>query len=438
MSSEVGRGDILRPIQSPSKSYFAVLAVVLAVIGVWVFGYIQQLRYGLIVTGLGDWGSGGGVPWGVYIGSYIWWIGIAHGGIILSAAVRLIDLDTYQPVARLAELLTIASLSMAGLFILLHVGRPDRLVTSIVLTWPWRVNWSPLQWDVTVVTLYFVLTATYLGLTLRYDIHRLRAQLPDRFEPLYRLLLIGYSEDEDEVVERMVWWLALAIIILAPLLLHGGVIPWLFALLPSMAGWFGGVQGPSFLSIALSSAVSGIIIVAAAFRRAYAWEELFPLEIFRGLAKWLGFFGLLFLWLQLQQILPGVLAAPVSISEATQVKLSTPLYWLAIVFVIVAEAYIFASALRPSLFTIRRMVTVALMVLVGTLVEKVLFVVEGLQEPIFSLYRNVPGVYTPSWIELSAVLGTIAMVVLFFLVVSKMIPVVELHAVEDNHSEVEE
>jgi molybdopterin-containing oxidoreductase family membrane subunit len=145
VSSEVGRGDILRPIQSPSKSYFAVLAVVLAVIGVWVFGYIQQLRYGLIVTGLGDWGSGGGVPWGVYIGSYIWWIGIAHGGIILSAAVRLIDLDTYQPVARLAELLTIASLSMAGLFILLHVGRPDRLVTSIVLTWPWRVNWSPLQ-----------------------------------------------------------------------------------------------------------------------------------------------------------------------------------------------------------------------------------------------------------------------------------------------------
>jgi molybdopterin-containing oxidoreductase family membrane subunit len=216
------------------------------------------------------------------------------------------------------------------------------------------------------------------------------------------------------------------------------VIPWLFALLPSMAGWFGGVQGPSFLSIALSSAVSGIIIVAAAFRRTYGWEELFPMEIFRGLAKWLGFFGLLFLWLQLQQILPGVLAAPVSISEATQVKLSTPLYWLAIGFVIVAEAYIFASALKPSLFTIRRMVTVGLMVLVGTLVEKVLFVVEGLQEPIFSLYRNVPGVYTPSWIELSAVLGTIAMVVLFFMVVSKVIPVVELHTVEDNHPEVEE
>ncbi|GAB7011894.1 NrfD/PsrC family molybdoenzyme membrane anchor subunit [Halolamina salina] len=432
----VDRETLVRPIQTRSKYTVAVLLAALAGLGIWLYFYLQQLQHGLIVTHLGDWGSGGGVPWGLYIGAFIWWVGIAHGGIILSAAVRLLGMDTYQPVARMAELLTIAALSCAGLYILIHVGRPDRLVTSVLPAWPWRVHWSPLVWDVTVITAYFVLTATYLLLTIRYDIVRLRDRLPDRFEPLYEALTIGYTEKEDAVVERMVWWLAFAIIIMAPLLLHGGVIPWLFALLPSMAGWAGGVQGPSFLSIALTSAVSGIIIVAAAFRYAYDWEELIPTQVFYGLSKWLGFFGLLFLWLQLQQVITGIFAAPTTLQHATEVKIATPIYWVAIGLVILAELYVFACALKADLFTIPRIVAVSVLVLVGTLIEKTLFVVEGLQHAHFQLYDAVPGVYVPSVVELSSVLGAVSIVVLFFLGVSKVIPVVELHAIEGDHEEV--
>ena len=435
--TEASEETLLRPITSLSRGYLVAIGLGCAAIAFWLAFYVQQLYHGLIVTNLGDWGTGGGVPWGLYIGAFIWWVGIAHGGIILSAAVRLIGLDTYQPVARIAELLTIAALSCAGLFILIHVGRPDRLVTAVIPAWPTRVQWSPLMWDVTVITAYFVLTGTYLMMTVRYDIHRLRERLPDTFDRIYDLLLVGYSEAEDEVVERMVWWLAFAIIIMAPLLLHGGVIPWLFAVLPSMAGWHGGVQGPSFLSIALTSAVSGIIVIAAAFRWAYDWKRLIPDEIFRGLAKWLGFFGLMFLWLQLQQVLTGIFAAPTTLQHATEVKVSTPLYWVAIGLVALALVYIFASALEPSLFSIPRIVVTALAVLAGTLIEKTLFVVEGIQHAHFQLYDGVPGPYTPSLVELSSVVGTIGIVVLFFLVVSKVIPVVELHAIESDHEEVE-
>lgn len=434
--TSVDRDTLVRPIEAFSKKYLAALAVALGLIGIWLVFYYQQLRHGLIVTNLADWGSGGGVPWGLYIGAFIWWVGIAHGGIILSAAVRLLGMDTYQPVARLAELLTIAALTCAGLFILIHVGRPDRLVTSVIPAWPTRVQWSPLMWDVTVITAYFVLTATYLALTIRYDIHRLRDRLPSLLDPVYSVLMIGYSEREDEIVERMVWWIAFAIIIMAPLLLHGGVIPWLFALLPSMAGWAGGVQGPSFLSIALTSAVSGIIIIAAAFRYAYGWEELIPDAVFRGLSQWLGFFSLIFLWLQLQQVITGIFAAPTTLQHATEVKISTPLYWVAIGLVLLAMLYAFAASLRPDLFSVRAMVALSVGVLVGTLAEKVLFVVEGLQHAHFSLYDGVPGAYVPSATELSALLGTIGIVALFFLVVSKVIPVVELHAIEDDHEEV--
>ncbi|WP_049921127.1 NrfD/PsrC family molybdoenzyme membrane anchor subunit [Halopiger djelfimassiliensis] len=425
------RADIVRPMQRTTGGYYLAFAVASVAVLAWLVAWAIQLRYGLVVTGLGDWGSGGGVTWGLYIGAMIWWIGIAHGGIILSAAVRLLGMKTYQPVARLAELLTLSGLSAAGLYVLLHMGRPDRMVTSIVGHYHIMVNNSPLVWDMTAITAYFVLTATYLALTLRYDITRLRDRLPNALEPVYAALTIGYTEREDETVERMVWWLALAIIVMAPLLLHGGVIPWLFAVLPGMPGWFSAIQGPQFLTIALTSAISGVLVLSYAFRWAYDWDHIITDDVFRGLLLWLGLFCLLFLWLQLQQNIVGLFKAPLDVAHAQAGTFHHPIYRLAMGLVFATLVYIFAQAVRPALFSKTRAVVAGLAVLVATLLEKVLFVVEGFLHPTFTVYAATPGEYFPSAIEIASLTGTTAMVALFFLAVAKVIPVVELHAIEE-------
>ncbi|MFC4439709.1 MULTISPECIES: NrfD/PsrC family molybdoenzyme membrane anchor subunit [Natrialbaceae] len=422
--------DILRPIKNTSTTYFVLVGIAGLAFVLFLIGWAYQLAEGMVVTGLSDWGTGGGVTWGVYIGAFIWWVGIAHGGIILSAAVRLLRMERYMPVARMAELLTIAGLSAAGFYIVIHLGRPDRMVTSVLGHYHITVHASPLVWDVTVITAYFVLTATYLGLTLRYDVTRLRDQLPDHFEPVYRGLTIGYTEQEDEIVQRMVWWLALAIIIMAPLLLHGGVIPWLFAVLPTYPTWYGGVQGPQFLTIALTSAISGVILLSYAFRWGYDWDHIITDDVFRGLLLWLGFFCLLFLWLQLQQNVTGLFKPPVDVGHAAEGRLGHPIYLTAMGLVFLVLTYIFAQAIRPSLFAKKRAVVAGLMVLTATLLEKILFVVEGFFHPSFDIYGATPGLYFPSWIEIASVTGTIGMVTLFFLTVAKVVPVVELHAIE--------
>jgi len=424
--------DIVRPLNNTSKWWYIAFGVTAAISLAWLTIYGYQLDRGLAVTNLSDWGSGGGVTWGLYIGAFIWWVGIAHGGIILSAAVRLFGMKKYQPVARVAELLTIAALAMAGLYILVHMGRPDRVVTSVLPSYPWTVQTSPLAWDITVITLYFVMTATYLGLTIRYDAARLGDKIPWYLTPLYSVITIGYTKAEDEIVERMVWWLALGIIVMAPLLLHGGVIPWLFSVLGSMPGWQGAVQGPQFLSIALTSAISGVIIISFLLRRAYDWEHIITEDVFRGLTMWLGLFGLLFVWLQLQQVINAVYAAGVSAERVMLATISHPVYIMAIGLMLVVLGYIFAQAVKPSVFSIPRSLIAALAVLWATLTEKILFVVEGLQYPDFSLYGGVPGAYFPSFVEMSSVVGTIALCTLIFLVILKVIPVVELHAVEEH------
>ena len=431
--SDANVEDLLRPMNAPTRKYYLVAGAALFGILLWASGYVLQLQYGLIVTNLGDWGSPGGVTWGLYIGSFIWWVGIAHGGIIISAAVRLMKLKTYEPVARMAELLTIGALSVAGVLIVIHLGRPDRVVTSIIPQYHITVHTSPLTWDLTVITLYFVMTATYLALTLRYDITRLRGQLPERFSPIYDLLTVRYDQSEDEIVERMVWWLALGIIILAPLLLHGGVIPWLFALTPSMPGWYGGLTATQFLSAALSSAMGGVILVAYAFRQAYDWEVVLPDEVFWGLGKWAGIFALLFIWLQIHDVLTGIYASPLDVEQVTMATITEPFYWLAIVLMVGSLAFLAFQSFGAINYSMKGTVLAALAIIVGVLIEKTLFVVEGIMYPATDLYDGVPGIYVPSWIELAALIGMTGIVVLFFLVVSKIIPIVELHVVEGDH-----
>ncbi|MFW5929344.1 MAG: NrfD/PsrC family molybdoenzyme membrane anchor subunit [Halobacteriota archaeon] len=428
--------DLVKPIRKPSKAYYILGALMAACVGFFAIGWGFQLWYGLEVTGLSDWGSGGGVNWGLYIGSFIWWVGIAHGGILVSAAVRLLKIEKYEPVARIAELTTIAALGMAGLMIVVHLGRPDRVVWSVVLNYIQTVHTSPLAWDMTVITMYFVLTATYLSLTLRRDIVFLRKQdlLPELpgLSQAYSVLTVRYTEDEDPVVDRMVWWLALAIIVLAPLLLHGGVIPWLFALLASQPGWFGGLTGPQFLSAALTSAMGGVVVTAYIFRQVYDWDNVIEEEVIYGLGWWMGVFSLVFIWLQLHRLITGLHSAPLDYGEVVEATLHMPVYYLAMVFLIIPLAYVAFQHFGIIDYSMRGTAVAGVFVILGVLFEKTLFVVEGLMHPATSLYESVPGTYSPSWVEISSLFGTAAMVVLFFMVISKIVPIVELEALEDG------
>ena len=186
------------------------------------------------------------------------------------------------------------------------------------------------------------------------------------------------------------------------------------------------------MSIALTSALGSIIFVAYIFRRVYGWEEIIPVKIFRGLGAALTLFAMLFLWLQVQQILTGVYAPPAGVERATEAKLESVVYWLAIGLTAAAVAYLGAQVLFPSLFRLSRTVIAGLMPVAATLLEKVLFVVEGTMYPEFGLYRAVPGSYWPSWIEVSAVIGAVSLATILFMVFAKVIPVVELKGEEEG------
>lgn len=428
MSTAIDTDRVLEPIENTTWKFWILFSILLLGVLVFLNAWVYQLTFGLYaVTALDDWGITGGIPWGLYIGGFVWWVGIAHGGIAISAAVRVLDIERFKPIGRIAEVLTVLALAMSGLSIVLDLARPDRIFNTIY-QWPFTVQHSPLAWDITVITLYLVLSLTYLTLSLRAEIHAFRDRLPRYFGPVYALVTLGYSHEEDEKIEQILWWLAITILALVPLL-SGGVVPWLFSSIGAQPGWFGAGAGAAILTESLTSALAVVIIVSAVFRWVYDWEDIIEDRIFHELAVVLAFFGMATVWFILHDVLTGFYLAPAEIQAATTGELELTFFHVAILGLVFSVVSLLVMiAFRDRFFSLPALVVVSGLLAVTILNKKVMFVVEGLlhptQPPLTHLYPTQP--YFPTLVEWVLFSSTIVLAAFGFLVFTKVIPMIEL------------
>ncbi|MBI4331949.1 MAG: polysulfide reductase NrfD [Chloroflexi bacterium] len=416
---------VLRPLVQTGRGFYVAVAVLAAVVLWFGVAYLTQLRGGLAVTGLRDLGVPlSGAPWGLYIATFVWYVGLAHGGIAVSAAARLLKLERYHSIARIAEVLTIITLMMAGANIVIDLGRPDRVI-NMLLFYSGRVWQSPLVWDFTVILVYLTLCVTYLYLTMREDLASLRGRFP-RLGRLYAPLLVGYSPKEKPKVDQIAWWLALTIIFLM-VLLSGGVIPWLFGLMGSRVGWYGAVQGPYFLTGALTSAAAGVIIVAAALRKTYGWQQEIKPEIFRHLGIALGILIGFYLWFILHEQMTMRYAGPeeeLRISNALLAGRFAPVFWPMLIFgFLLPGAYLFIQGIRPKAFNIGLVVICSGLVVAALWVKRLLIILPSLFYPRLGYPE---GSYSPTWVEWSVLAGTLAVACLMYMAFVKLFPMMEV------------
>jgi len=414
---------VLRPLYHTSKAFYLTAFSFLVIIAWSGYVWWTQLTEGLYVTGLRDLGVMGGSPWGLYITSFIWYVGIAHGGIAVSAGIRLMKLEQYRPVSRIAEVITLITLLMAGLNIIFDIGRPDRIFNMVTHYWE-RVGHSPLIWDLTVIIGYFVLSATYLVISMREDLATFSEKLPRRWKIFYKLVMVGYDPKEKAKVNQILWWLALSLIVLMALL-SGGVIPWLFGLMVSQPGWFSAVQGPYFLTAALASAIAGVILVAATVRRLFGWHEELKLDIFMGLSKILAILVLIYLWFVLHEHLTIQYAGPLperTVSTDLLFGGFAPAFWTVIGGLLLVFTYLASQTIRPTSFSLKGTALASFAVLIFLWVKRFIIVVPSL------LFPRMPypvGSYAPTWVEWSLLTGTLAISVLLFMLFTKVYPLVE-------------
>src|SRR3990172_104154 len=250
-----------QPLTTFGPIYLVAVAVAVAVAGYALFIWAdRQLQTGLGVTGMNQ-----PTYWGAYIVNFVFFVGLSAGGIIVSSLVHALKMERYRTVARIAEVVAIACILMAGLFISLDVGRPDRLWHLV-----WYGRWqSPLIWAVIIITAYLLMALALGYLSTRADIVKCMRSMPSRAW-LYRLLALGYVDDSPEAIRRdqaILRVLAFASIP-AAVLLHS-ITAWIMGLTKAAPGWHTALLAPVFVGSALASGLALVTFVSFASKRLF-------------------------------------------------------------------------------------------------------------------------------------------------------------------------
>src|ERR1035437_2392709 len=172
--------DVLRSLESPRKLYWVILAFAIAMVAVAVGCEVYQYNMGMGVENVNN-------PhvWGLYIATFIFWIGMSHSGTLLSAILHLMHADWRKPIYRFAEAMTTFSLMTAGLFVMVHLGRLWQFYYS--LPYPnertlWLNFQSPLLWDAMAIVTYLSSSVLFLFVGMIPDLAIAR----DNMQPGWR------------------------------------------------------------------------------------------------------------------------------------------------------------------------------------------------------------------------------------------------------------
>jgi Ni/Fe-hydrogenase subunit HybB-like protein len=238
-------------------------------------GFLAALAY-LFATGVGIWGINIPVAWGFAITNYVWWIGIAMAGTFISAALLLAGQAWRSGVSRFAETMTVIALGIAGLFPIMHLGRPWFAYwllpyPNIMALWPqWR---SALVWDFVAIASYVVVSLMVWTIGLLPDLASLRDRARSRRAALfYGVLALGWRGDarhwqRQESATRLLAGFAVPLVFMV----HSMVALDFSEGLP--AGWHTTLFPPFFVAGALFSGFALVLVMALVLRPIYRLES---------------------------------------------------------------------------------------------------------------------------------------------------------------------
>ncbi|MGQ3330537.1 NrfD/PsrC family molybdoenzyme membrane anchor subunit [Halorubrum sp. FL23] len=406
----------------PSPRYYAMLAVAGLVVLAMVYSFVTVLTQGHGVTGLHNWGTGGGVPWGLDIGAFSWWSAMGVGAIALSAIIRVFRMDEYRPYARIGELLTPLAFGVGFLHIVFDLGQPFRVLNTLIYL-PLQ---SPIAWDVILLAGLGAISVVYLVASLRKDVYDLseRDALPTALDPIYDALLTGYEPSDAEGGKDLAWWLGALVLVFIPVV-GGGVVPLLWGPLGVNINWFGAIQGPTFLAASMTTGAAAVLFVGCMLRYAYGLDDVFTDRTLRRFGAVTGAFAFTYLLGTFYEIQTGTFAADLADPNVTTLVFEgplAPLLVLAIVAIVVPTAYLTIQH-AVDRFSLLGTVLLTGLMLVGILHQETWLIVGGLMYP--DLQYPV-GEYAPSIYEWLNLMGTTALVALVLLVFAKTLPMVSV------------
>ncbi|OLB21737.1 MAG: hydrogenase [Acidobacteriales bacterium 13_2_20CM_55_8] len=238
-------------------------------------GLLYAIGY-LFVRGVGIWGVNIPAGWGFAIVNFVWWIGIGHAGTLISAILLLLRQSWRNSINRFAEAMTLFAVSCAGLFPVLHLGRP--WLGYWLFPYPNTMNvWpqfrSPLVWDVFAVSTYFTISLLFWFIGLIPDLATLRDRSENRAAKIiYGMLAMGWRGSARHWSRYETAYLLLAGLATPLVLSVHTVVSFDFAI-SIIPGWHTTIFPPYFVAGAIYSGFAMVLMLAIPIRKIYGLED---------------------------------------------------------------------------------------------------------------------------------------------------------------------
>ncbi|MCO6431284.1 MAG: polysulfide reductase NrfD [Deltaproteobacteria bacterium] len=274
---------VLRMLEPPGAGWWVLLLTCITLLSWGAVSFAYQLW-----AGYGMAGNAHPIGWGTYITNFVFWVGIAHSGTLISAVLYLFRAKFRMPIYRLAEAMTVFAVMTAGLFPLIHVGRP--WMALWLMPYPneralWPNFRSPLLWDVFAVSTYFTVSAVFFFVGLVPDIAAARDRAKTFFRKmLYGVASLGWTGNNTQWKHFIAAYLLFAGLATPLVVSVHSVVSWDFAM-SIVPGWHATIFPPYFVAGAIFSGVAMVMTLIIPLRKVFKLEPLIREEHFDAMSK---------------------------------------------------------------------------------------------------------------------------------------------------------
>ena len=421
--------DVLAAMRKPGPAYWITLATTATFFLIGLSLWLYQMLNGMGVAGINN-----PVGWGVYITNFVFWVGIAHSGTLISAVLFLFRAKFRNAFNRSAEAMTVIAVMTAGLFPLIHLGR----TWYFYWLFPYpnqRMIWvnfkSPLIWDVFAVSTYFTISAIFFYVGLIPDLAIVRRRVEGLRKRIYSFLSLGWTGSLKQWLHYNRLYMFLAAFATPLVISVHSVVSWDFAM-SIIPGWHTTIFAPYFVAGAIFSGTAMVITLVVPMRKIFRLEKYITIKHFDKLAQVLLFTSLIVTYSYIVEFALAFWGNHVFEESHFLYRLLGDyrfLYWLMLFCNSLLPLTLFVKKLRRK---IGYLFVLSLFVNVGMWLERFVIIVTSLAKD-FSPYSW--GTYTPSLVEVGITLGSFGMFFTFFLIFVKVLPVISITEMKEEAAE---
>jgi molybdopterin-containing oxidoreductase family membrane subunit len=380
----------------------------------------------LLLTGIGIWGNNQPVGWAFAIINFVWWIGIGHAGTLISAILLLLRQTWRTSINRFAEAMTLFAVACAGLYPLLHTGRP--WLAYWLFPYPNSMNIqpqfrSPLMWDVFAVSTYATVSALFWYTGLVPDLATLRDRARSKFGRIvFGIMSLGWRGSARHWARYEVVYLLLAGISTPLVLSVHTIVSFDFAV-GIIPGWHTPIFPPYFVAGAIYAGFAMVLTLIIPLRKFYGLEDFITDRHLRNAGKVMLATGLLVAYGYMSEAFIAWYSADRYEQFMMLNRFFGPykfFYWSLITCNVIAPQLIWIRRVRHSHVML---FVVAMFVNVGMWLERFIII------PV-SLHRDfLPsswGMYAPTLFDFTMFFGTIGFFFFLMLLFIRFLPVISI------------